>query len=472
MKRIAIIGGGPSGLFSAFLLAQKANERLDITLFECQARLGGKVLTKRFDTAQLLYEGGVAELYRYGNDPLWELITQELELPTLPMSGSAVVFEGQILRCEQDILRHCGKNTVRALREFQQRVRALRPYREFYDGGWPADNRHPWMSHSFGDLLAGVSDENARRYLKILIHSDLATEPHLTHGLYGADNYLINESDYCKLYSIEGGIIRLVEALAQKLSARVWLKTCVSGICKTEHGTYRTVFSERGKRAAEEFDAILIALPVYALRQLTWGGKFLRMAVESHIARYDDPAHYLRITALFREPFWRGVFDDSYFIHDAFGGCCVYDEGARQKARSNGILSWLIGGNDALALHSCSDQRLVEMALDSLPSAMIGACSPHDLLLEGHVDRWIGMVYGMPGGRRLMGSKKRHYLEPEEHRGLIIVGDYLFDSTINGAFDSADIATDLLLKHLANHRSVEPRKRSRPLAQTQERSNP
>jgi oxygen-dependent protoporphyrinogen oxidase len=51
MKRIAIIGGGISGLAAAFALEQKraAGAQVDYTLFESAARLGGVLVTERVD---------------------------------------------------------------------------------------------------------------------------------------------------------------------------------------------------------------------------------------------------------------------------------------------------------------------------------------------------------------------------------------------------------------------------------------
>src|SRR5438132_14150106 len=51
MKRIAIIGGGISGLSAAFALEQKrvAGVSLEYTLFESSSRLGGVLLTERMD---------------------------------------------------------------------------------------------------------------------------------------------------------------------------------------------------------------------------------------------------------------------------------------------------------------------------------------------------------------------------------------------------------------------------------------
>jgi len=46
----------------------------------------------------------------------------------------------------------------------------------------------------------------------------------------------------------------------------------------------------------------------------------------------------------------------------------------------------------------------------------------------------------------------QNFPEPKEHPGLLAIGDYLFDSTINGVLDSADIATDLALRFLGIRR--------------------
>lgn len=448
MERVAIVGGGPSALFTAFLLGQRGGRGLEITLFEATNRLGGKIQTARFDAAPILFEAGVAELYRYHDDPLWLLITRVLGLPVVEMTGDAVVFEGKILTGDADIARHFGGRTARAVRDFRRLAREARPFDTFYGGGWPADNRHPWAKRSMKELLSRVKDRIARRYIEVLVHSDLATEPHITSGLYGIDNYLINEPDYCRLYSIEGGIERLVAALSASLSATVVLGARASGVRKTEQGVYQLEYEQDGQRRSAEFDAIVLALPIYALRQLSFPDRHLRRAVDRHVGRYDDPAHYLRITALFRAPFWRGALRGSYFILDAFGGCCVYDEGTRHAAGDHGVLSWLLGGSDALAMSALSDETLIQRALDSLPPVIARAGLARELLLEGHVHRFVGMVSGRPGGDRLEGSRKRHRPEPEEHAGLFLAGDYLFDATTNGALDSADIAATMSLEHL------------------------
>jgi ubiquinone/menaquinone biosynthesis C-methylase UbiE len=70
------------------------------------------------------------------------------------------------------------------------------------------------------------------------------------------------------------------------------------------------------------------------------------------------------------------------------------------------------------------------------------------LFLEGRVHRWVGTISGQPGGQPAHETRQRHLVDPQGHPGLYLVGDYLFDSTINGVYDSAHFVTDMILTHL------------------------
>ena len=99
MLDLAIIGGGPGGLMSAWYLKKKLGELCRVTLYEASDRLGGKILTRKFDSAPAMYEAGVAEIYDYsmtGPDPLRELI-QHFGLQTIPMDAEQVHLDGELL---------------------------------------------------------------------------------------------------------------------------------------------------------------------------------------------------------------------------------------------------------------------------------------------------------------------------------------------------------------------------------------
>ena len=97
MLDLAIVGGGPGGLMSAWYLKKKLGELCRITIYEASDRVGGKILTRKFDSAPAMYEAGVAEIYDYsmtGPDPLRELI-QHFGLQTIPMDAEQVQLDGE-----------------------------------------------------------------------------------------------------------------------------------------------------------------------------------------------------------------------------------------------------------------------------------------------------------------------------------------------------------------------------------------
>ena len=65
MLELAIVGGGPGGLMSAWYLKRKLGDLCKVTIYEASDRLGGKIVTRKFDTAPAMYEAGVAEIYDY-----------------------------------------------------------------------------------------------------------------------------------------------------------------------------------------------------------------------------------------------------------------------------------------------------------------------------------------------------------------------------------------------------------------------
>ena len=170
MKRVAIIGGGPGGLMTARLLERRLGPSGQITLFEASDRLGGKIQSRRFDSAPVIYEAGVAECYAYdtiGPDPLRQLV-EELGLKAVPTSSTAVVLNGALLRDESDIATHCGGGTSRGIQNFRQQAVAMLPLASWYRGFGPEDNRHPWAALTFADILEQVEDPVARQYLKVV----------------------------------------------------------------------------------------------------------------------------------------------------------------------------------------------------------------------------------------------------------------------------------------------------------------
>jgi monoamine oxidase/SAM-dependent methyltransferase len=457
MISIAIVGGGPGGLMTSWHIDNKLEHEAQVTIFEASDRLGGKIVTGRFAKTDALYEAGVAEIYGYwalGPDPLREMI-DGFGLKTVPMDSETVVMDGQVMVGVDGLKRVYGAKTARAVASFRKTCKTMLSPAQYYEGVGKDDNAHPWANQNCQQILeAEVEDETARKFFKIAARSDIASEPHLTNGLNGLKNFLMDLDGYIELYSIVGGnqqlIDKLIEHNRKDPSNRVELNSRVLRCGRHENGKYYLHVQQGGKTAIREFDMVVFCLPHNWLCTVEFDGEALQKAMVRHIAHFDRPAHYLRITLAFDRTIWEPHVQQSWWMSDTFGGCCVYIENTRHDyPEGHGALGWLIAGSDALAYCNLSDEELIDAALASLPP-VFGNARKH--LLEGRVHRWLSSVNAIPGGVPVRGARENHLPEPAEHPGIFVTGDYLYDSTLNGLLDSCDIASDLVVTELTRLR--------------------
>ena len=109
--RVAIVGGGPGGLFSALHLEAKTGDACEITIFEANERAGGKIETGQFPGIGP-YEAGVAEIYDYsrlGPDPLKNLIVNDFGLEIKYIAGGPCILDGKIILTADDLTQHFGE---------------------------------------------------------------------------------------------------------------------------------------------------------------------------------------------------------------------------------------------------------------------------------------------------------------------------------------------------------------------------
>ncbi|MFO0885006.1 MAG: FAD-dependent oxidoreductase [Pirellulales bacterium] len=440
---IGIVGGGPGGLMTAYFLQNTSNSPMRVTMFEASDRLGGKILTPQFSKLPARYEAGAAEFYDYspvGVDPLRELI-EELGLPINSIGGSAVIMDDEILSNLDDIHEQLGPDVHRSLLTFDRVSKDWMSPAEYYaaDHVDPIGKAPP--AQYFDTVLSKIQPAETRRFLENLIHSDLATEPRRTSVSYGLQNYLMNDPRYMQLYGIVGGNQQLPEELARRIDADKRMRHQVLEVGRRDDGMMVVTSVCDGVTKQDAFDFVVVALPNNYLPTVKFTGERLQQAITAHHSHYNHPAHYLRMTLLFEKPFWRERVNDSYFMLDQFGGCCLYDESSREPEVSYGVLGWLLGGEPAESMSTKTDDELIQSALDSLPAPLKDG---RKYFLEGRVHRWLSAVNAMPGGITPRSMDLRHQPEPHEHKNLYVVGDYLFDSTLNGVFDSAEYVAEWL----------------------------
>ncbi len=448
--RIAIVGGGPGGLFTAWHLEHHASAPIDLTIFEATDRLGGKLVTPAFASAPVRYEAGAAELYDYesiGDDALRDLV-RSLGLATFPLTGAAVRIDGRWIANLDDLARDFSPTDREQLVKFDAWARGAMTPREFYESGsdHATDACPPGRFHS---VLECIATSSVRRYVATMVHSDLATEPDSTTVAYGLQNYLMNDPDYMRLYRIAGGNEQIASTLARRLAATVRLGTRVTEVASRSDGRLDLVWQRGDLMERNTFDVVIVALPVTALTAIGFTGDVLAPAMERHVAHHDHPAHYLRVSLLLDGPVPTVPGGDDYLMVDAFGGACLYVETARDPVTTCGVLGWLVGGEAAKTMAARPDDELVAAALDALPPPL-DVC--RDCVLETRVHRWIGAVNAVPGGWKPLPVAARHRPAPAEP-AFFVVGDYLFDSTLNGVLDSAEYVAGWVAAELADTRS-------------------
>lgn len=466
MIRIGVVGGGPGGLIVARLLDQKLESDYELTIIEAEDRLGGKLLTRRFESTGGLFEAGLAELYDYsetGNDPLRELITNDLGLETVPMDSDCIAIGDLIINDRSEIAERIGAKSAAAVERFRSRCATIISPFDYYDSLPATDNAYPWSSKSQEQLLfEEIDDDFARRYLRVAAHSDVAIGPGQTTALNGLKNHLFDVDGYLEIYSVVGGNERIAQELVKQIDADILLNTRVRRIGRAPGGhEYQLTAVRDGEELTYQFDLVFVCLPLNWLLTLEWDGRELTEAMTRHANHFYYPAHYLKVSAAFKSRFWRdAIGGQSWFLSDAFNGCCVYDDSARYDHSQFGGLSWLIAGHDALAFTGLSDDRLIKLAVDSLPASLRQEARAQ--LLESSVERWPFSVNGTPAGYPERSARINHMPEPSEHPGLFVVGDYVFDATLNAVYDSADYATDIAraelirLTHAAQFKAPSP----------------
>ena len=188
------------------------------------------------------------------------------------------------------------------------------------------------MQISGEDILVNeIQDDVARRYIRVMCHSDVAAAPHLTTGLNLLKNVLMDVDGYLDVFSVNGGNEQIVHRLCDQLDAEVRLNTPVRAVQPMEDGTVRLIVGSRGAAEMVDFDFVVLAMPPTALSIIDWRNPRLQRAMVNHIRYFDRPAHYLRATLLFERPFWRDMWM-------APGGCSMPSTAAASTMKVRGTI--------------------------------------------------------------------------------------------------------------------------------------
>jgi hypothetical protein len=171
--------------------------------------------------------------------------------------------------------------------------------KDFYKSVREGDNSHPWANISAEEILATeVDDDVARRYIRVMSHSDVAAPPHLTNGLNFLKNVLMDVDGYLDVYSVIGGNEEIVKGLVDELDAERDLLSALGPAAPERNVSSGGRHNARGGDDRGRFR--ILALPLTALSIVEWRSVALQRAMANHISYFDRPGHHLRATLLFK----------------------------------------------------------------------------------------------------------------------------------------------------------------------------
>lgn len=308
LNHITIIGGGISGLATAYYLQQRFGNKVAYTVVEKTAVFGGKISTTR--TADFIIEGGPESFVTRKREAYDLCVELGLKDRMVGTSGSGKNYVLQNGRPEAvpmgpvPFLRTpllSGKGKLRLLKEpfiaprTDPSDETLGDFISRRLGKEALDNL---VAPAVGSIY--LADANAlSTAVSFGRFAELEREyGSIVKGMFGsmkakkAARKAAGEPKPAKadklppFMTLRSGIVEMIEVLTSKLKGELLLETAVSGITVEENGRYQLQLSNGQTR---ESDAVVLAIPTYAMADLL-APHDNAIAKQLHTVRYNAVA--------------------------------------------------------------------------------------------------------------------------------------------------------------------------------------
>jgi len=271
--KVAIIGSGIGGCSTAHFLKELIAEPLDITIFECENRIGGRLLFKKINSITVEIGGTFFHSINLTVQDFAEkfsLDTEEFILPIIGVwNGSKFIYKSSSSSLVTN-LRLIFRYRMGAIKLSTLLKRAKKQILQVY-----ANNRlakhYNTCEELFGSnfildcarkTLEEVLKENgvSLSLIKEIIEPGTRYIYHQNINIGGfAGIATIIASDGSPIYKFKNGNIELNKALLKSANANVKLNQRIRKITRTDNETY-ILSTQRGD--SEEYDAVFIAAPL------------------------------------------------------------------------------------------------------------------------------------------------------------------------------------------------------------------
>ena len=278
-KRVAIVGAGMAGLHCALRLEEAAADRLIITLFEAQERVGGRMFSDRSTFAPLHCELG-GELIDSGHTTMRDLAAefgltlldfadddQTLESIVAQFSGARVsvadiltAYAPIAARIDADLATITGDGYVTYDAPNNGEALDVQTIKGWFDalvtdGTITADNiARRLFEVAFNIEYGRETDEQSVLNMMVLTSTDTG------------ELAVFGESD--ERYHIAEGNDALITKMHEALSSETRFKYRLTALSRNADGVFVLTFDNDGATVTTEADEVVIALPFTIVRDI------------------------------------------------------------------------------------------------------------------------------------------------------------------------------------------------------------
>lgn len=261
--KIAIVGGGMSGLSAGYYLRRK---QVKATIFEGDKRIGGRMKSARiFGNGTLNTEIGAEFIDTSHSDMMWFVRALNLEAQLIDVETDkfgirdAIFIEGR---------HYTQKELLAELNPVYKRIAK--------DAKKSEGKKGPRLdSMSMAEYIDGLP---VSKWVKMMFEAAFIGENGLDAGNQSALN-MIQVVDTTKnvfkpfglsdeRFKIIGGNDQVPKKLAEMLEDQIKMEHKLLAIKEMSNGSIRLTFSNQGKTVEETFDTAIITLPFSVLREV------------------------------------------------------------------------------------------------------------------------------------------------------------------------------------------------------------
>lgn len=345
---IAIIGGGIAGLNAAYQL-KKAG--LTAIVYEAKSQVGGRIQSQSTVSEGLINDLGATFINREHADIL--TLVDELGLTlhdcsAAPQAAStAYYFEGRAID-EAEL--------AEALRPLASQIAedAARLNQDFERYGPGLDRL---SVQTYLDLHADkISEPYVRSLIENSIRTEYGVEPDQSSALQllsnlpsvAADRVTVLASD--EALSLKGGSTQLIKALSAQLSGQIQTNCRLTRLQSAGEGFLLTF---EDAPALIKADYVIMAIPFQVLRRVD-----LQVPLPQglqHFIQTVDLGCNEKLFAGFKQRSWQHAFIHSAWSDQAYSQ--IWDDTQRQPDSQAGVLTFLLGGEQAAELTQPESQQ-------------------------------------------------------------------------------------------------------------------